>query len=91
MQLHFFTFGFCIMNKLITIKPNIHFITDLGYMFFDDGSKTIRLTRANFSRAQHEELIAEALIVDNPDFFEFVDNNHLAEMRLVDGLSLIHI
>jgi len=73
------------MNKLITIKSNIHFISDLGYMFFDDGSKTIRLTRANFSRALQDNTIAEVLIANNPDFFEFVDNHHLAEERLERG------
>lgn len=77
------------MNLIITIKPNVYFTSDLGYMFFDDGSKTIRLTRANFSQALQDQSIAEILITNNPDFFEFVDDCQLAEERLKHGCVTI--
>lgn len=70
------------MSKVISIKTNIYFVSDLGYLFFDDGDKTIRLTRANFSQALIEQSTAETLVTSHPDFFEFVNNNDLAEERL---------
>lgn len=73
------------MEKIITIKPNVYFVSDLGYLFFDNGIKTIRLTNDNFSQALNRIEIAETLIFNNPDFFEFVENNSLAEERLKDG------
>lgn len=73
------------MTKTISIKKNIYFVSDLGYLFFDNGSKTIRLTRANFSQAFINEEIANTLVLNNPDFFEFVEDNYLAEERLRYG------
>lgn len=77
------------MDKIITIKPNVFFVSDLGYLFFDDGEKTIRLTRASFSQALINQAIAETLVTNNPDFFEFVNSNDLAEERLKHGKIIL--
>ena len=76
------------MEKFFSIKKNICYLNDLGFLFLDNGSKTIRMTIQTMAKAFEVKQFASELVAAHPEFFEWVEDARLADERCEHGSAI---
>jgi hypothetical protein len=76
------------VEKIFAIKKGICYLNDLGFMFFDNGTMTVRMTIQSITKAFESPQKAAELVIAHPKFFEWVEDKHAADERLEDGRAM---
>jgi len=76
------------MEKIFAIKKDVCYLNDLGFMFLDNGTRTIRMTLQSFKKAFESPSKAAELVMAHPEFFEWIEDMRVAEERFEDGRAI---
>jgi len=76
------------VEKIFAIKEGVCYLNDLGFMFLDNGTSTVRMTIQAMAKAFENPKIAAEMVVAHPEFFEWVDERQVIDERYDDGRAL---
>jgi hypothetical protein len=76
------------VKKFFAIKKDICYLSDLGFMFLDNGTRTIRMTIQTMAKAFENHQIANELVVAHPEIFEWAEDPRVVDERYDDGRAM---